>query len=231
MAAGGQRARQVRSGSAGRPRSAAGVARNVANHASVSRECPARIRSSVLAASLARLSGALAPRRHTSDVDRRLSSRSFGRRALWSRPPSASARPTWWATRSRTSRSRREARPRSRQTPRPRRPRSRQAPRQSRKRAPPRIVAPAVRRGTKATTGGIVSATCTSGRVVVSASPASGWRLDEMTSGSVTEAKVEFRKSESKVEVRVRCSASGPVFDVETGTSGGGGDGSGSGSG
>ena len=92
-----------------------------------------------------------------------------------------------------------------------------------------RIAAPAVRRGTKTTTGGVVSATCTSGRVVVSASPASGWRLDEMTSGSVTEAKVEFRKSESKVEVRARCGASGPVFAVETGTSGGG-SGSGSGS-
>jgi hypothetical protein len=94
-----------------------------------------------------------------------------------------------------------------------------------------RIAAPAVRRGTKATTGGVVSATCTSGRVVVSASPASGWRLDNWTTGSVTEAQVEFRRNEAKVEVRARCGASGPVFQVETGTSGGGGGGSGSGSG
>lgn len=70
---------------------------------------------------------------------------------------------------------------------------------------------------------------CTSGRVRVSASPASGWFLDNWTSGAVTEATVEFRQGDGKVEVRVQCGAAGPLFSVETGTSGDGGD-SGSGS-
>lgn len=92
--------------------------------------------------------------------------------------------------------------------------------------------APTVRTGSRSTAGGVVVATCRSGLVKVSPSPAPGWRLDSWTTGSVATADVEFRNGTSKVEVHVRCGSSGPVFSVETGTDAGGGDdGGGSGDG
>jgi hypothetical protein len=81
---------------------------------------------------------------------------------------------------------------------------------------PPVSTTSASLRGSRSTAGGVVTATCSAGKVRVSASPASGWRLDSWTTGLVTEAQVEFRRNEAKVEVHVTCAAGGPRFDVET---------------
>ncbi|MDQ1602816.1 MAG: hypothetical protein QOE01_661 [Actinomycetota bacterium] len=86
----------------------------------------------------------------------------------------------------------------------------------------------------RTTRGGYVSATCRGGLVSVSASPAVGWEIHDLTSGQVTEARVRFEPSQDangeRVEVTVRCVSGRPDFLVSD-ESGGGGSGSGSGGG
>ncbi|MDQ1616766.1 MAG: hypothetical protein QOJ60_2705 [Actinomycetota bacterium] len=90
----------------------------------------------------------------------------------------------------------------------------------------------------RSTRGGYVSATCRGGLVSVSASPAVGWEIHDLTSGQVTEARVRFEPSQDangeRVEVSVRCVSGRPDFlvsDESGGGDGGGGSGSGSGGG
>jgi hypothetical protein len=92
--------------------------------------------------------------------------------------------------------------------------------------------------GSRTTRGGYVSATCRGGLVSVSASPAVGWEIHDLTSGQVTEARVRFEPSQDangdRVEVTVRCVSGRPDFlvsDESGGGDGGGGSGSGSGGG
>jgi hypothetical protein len=88
----------------------------------------------------------------------------------------------------------------------------------------------------RTTRGGYVSATCRGGLVSVSASPAVGWEIHDLSSGQVTEARVRFEPSQDangeRVEVTVRCVSGRPDFLVSDGSGGGdGGGGSSSGSG
>jgi hypothetical protein len=96
---------------------------------------------------------------------------------------------------------------------------------------PETIPEPAVRSVT--TRGGYVGGSCRGGLVTVSASPAVGWRIDEIDRGPTDEAKVKFTQSrgDGEVEVHARCSGGDVRFEVSddhgvSGSSGpGGGDG------
>ena len=86
---------------------------------------------------------------------------------------------------------------------------------------------PAVR--SLSTRAGLVSGSCRGGLVTVSASPAVGWYLDEVSQGREEEATVKFRRTgdrEGEVEVHARCSSGVPRFtldDRQGGSSGSGG--------
>jgi hypothetical protein len=78
------------------------------------------------------------------------------------------------------------------------------------------------------TRGGLVSGACRDGLVRLSAAPAVGWEIDDLDSGSRTEARVRFERvddGEGRVEVRAGCSGGVPRFTVEDDSSGHGGSG------
>jgi hypothetical protein len=90
------------------------------------------------------------------------------------------------------------------------------------------VAEPAVRSVT--TRGGYVAGSCRRGLVTVSASPAVGWRIDQIDRSPTEEATVKFRQSsgDGEVEVHATCSGGEARFVVgdDRGTSGrGGGDG------
>jgi hypothetical protein len=68
------------------------------------------------------------------------------------------------------------------------------------------------------TRGGFVSATCTGRLVEVTATPATGWELDDRTTGRVRSAKVKFEpvgdSHGAKVTVYARCDNGTPTFDL-----------------
>ena len=75
---------------------------------------------------------------------------------------------------------------------------------------------PLSRTASRVVRGNYVSATCRSGAVSLSASPASGWRLDDYRPGPAREARARFRSESGDVELRVTCGSGGaPVFDVK----------------
>jgi hypothetical protein len=67
------------------------------------------------------------------------------------------------------------------------------------------------------TRGGYVAGSCRSGLVTVSASPAVGWRIDEVDGGPTEEAEVKFKRSngEGEVQVKARCAGGDTRFEVE----------------
>jgi hypothetical protein len=74
---------------------------------------------------------------------------------------------------------------------------------------------PRSRTASRVVRGNYVSATCRSGAVTLSASPAPGWRLDDYRPGPAREARARFRSESGDVEVRVTCGSGGaPAFDV-----------------
>jgi hypothetical protein len=80
------------------------------------------------------------------------------------------------------------------------------------------------------TRGGLVSGTCRDGLVQLSAAPAVGWEIDDLDSGSRTEARVRFERvddGDGRVEVRAGCTGGVPRFAVEDDSSGHGSGGSG----
>jgi hypothetical protein len=80
------------------------------------------------------------------------------------------------------------------------------------------------------TRAGFVSGSCGGGLVVVSASPAVGWAIDDVDGGRREEARVRFEatgEGDGRVEVTARCVAGVPVFAVENQDRGGGSSGSG----
>jgi hypothetical protein len=90
------------------------------------------------------------------------------------------------------------------------------------------VAEPAVRSVT--TRGGYVAGSCRHGLVTVSASPAVGWRIDQIDRSPTEEATVKFRQSsgDGEVEVHATCSGGEARFVVgdDRGSSGGsGGDG------
>lgn len=95
----------------------------------------------------------------------------------------------------------------------------------------PRSAEPVVR--SLSTRAGLVSGSCRGGLVTISAAPAVGWSLDEVSGGPTEEAKAKFRRTgggEGEVEVHARCASGVPRFTVDDSASGGGsGDSSGSG--
>lgn len=83
--------------------------------------------------------------------------------------------------------------------------------------------APVVRSIT--TRGGLVSGSCTHGRVTVSAAPSVGWEIKDLDGGPAEEARVRFERThdgDGRVELRARCVGGVPRFSVEdrTDTSG-----------
>jgi hypothetical protein len=70
--------------------------------------------------------------------------------------------------------------------------------------------APTTPTGTKATLAGTVSASCTSGSLIVSGAPATGWWIDDSNDG-----EVEFENGTQKLEVTVTCVDGSPRFSVE----------------
>jgi hypothetical protein len=73
-------------------------------------------------------------------------------------------------------------------------------------------------RRTITTRAGLVSGTCRSGLVSLSASPAVGWSIDEISGGRREEGKVKFRRTgdgEGELEVHARCSGGGPTFEQD----------------
>jgi hypothetical protein len=87
---------------------------------------------------------------------------------------------------------------------------------------------PAVRSVT--TRGGYIAASCRRGLVTVSASPAVGWRIDQIDSRPTEEATVKFRQSSGDGEVEVHATCSGGqarfvVGDDRDSSGSGGGDG------
>lgn len=78
------------------------------------------------------------------------------------------------------------------------------------------------------TRGGLASATCRSGSVRLSASPAVGWEIKDLDPGPDQEVRVRFEPSEDdngQVEVRVSCRGGVPRFSLEDDRSGHGGSG------
>jgi hypothetical protein len=67
------------------------------------------------------------------------------------------------------------------------------------------------------TRGGYVAGSCRSGLVTVSASPAVGWRIDEVDGGPTEEAEVKFQRSngDGEVQVKARCAGGDTRFEVE----------------
>jgi hypothetical protein len=87
------------------------------------------------------------------------------------------------------------------------------------------VVEPAVRSVT--TRGGYVAGSCRHGLVTVSASPAVGWRIDQIDRSPTEEATVKFRQSSGDGEVEVHATCSGGearfvVGDDRSSGSGGG---------
>ena len=64
-----------------------------------------------------------------------------------------------------------------------------------------------------------MSATCRGGLVQVGASPAVGWRIEDIDGGARAEARVRFEPSEDdrdgRVEVEAACSQGTPWFSVD----------------
>ena len=87
------------------------------------------------------------------------------------------------------------------------------------------------------TRGGLVSGSCTHGRVTVSAAPSVGWEIKDLDGGPAEEARVRFERThdgDGRVELRARCVGGVPRFSVEdrtdsSGPGGGGGSGGSSG--
>lgn len=76
------------------------------------------------------------------------------------------------------------------------------------------------------TRAGLVSGSCRAGLVTISAAPAVGWSIDEVSGGPAQDAKVKFRRSggEGEIEVQARCVSGVPRFalnDSEGGRSSG----------
>lgn len=76
------------------------------------------------------------------------------------------------------------------------------------------------------TRAGLVSGSCRGGLVTISAAPAVGWSIDEVSGGPARDAKVKFRRSggEGEIEVQARCVSGVPRFalnDSEGGRSSG----------
>jgi hypothetical protein len=77
------------------------------------------------------------------------------------------------------------------------------------------------------TRGGIVSATCGTGQLQLSASPAVGWEIHDLESGDGGEGKVRFERSEDgegRVDVRASCDNGVPRFAIEDDSHGHGGE-------
>jgi hypothetical protein len=92
----------------------------------------------------------------------------------------------------------------------------------------------ALTRGSVDTAGGYVSGTCQSGLISLSASPAVGWQLDDVSAGRRVEGEAKFEQSgdgDGKVQVTAWCASGKPRFSVESDGGGGGDDGGGGGDG
>ena len=74
-----------------------------------------------------------------------------------------------------------------------------------------------------------MSATCRDGQVRLAAAPAVGWEIDDLDTGSRSEARARFERvddGDGRVEVRVTCVRGVPDFAVEDDSSGHGSGGS-----
>lgn len=74
------------------------------------------------------------------------------------------------------------------------------------------------------TRGGLVSATCRSGLVQVSASPAMGWQIEDIDGSPQRDARVRFEQRDSRVQVEAGCSRGAPRFALDDDDSTGRGD-------
>ena len=72
------------------------------------------------------------------------------------------------------------------------------------------------------TRGGVVGASCATGLVSITGSPAVHWRLDRIDQGPVPTAGLEFTRSgeDGKVEISVRCVGGAPRFTLDDGSAG-----------